>query len=159
MMRIPKMYIETSVFNFVFTDDSPEKREDALTLFEEIRQGRFQPYTSNYVTQELIRAPEPKREQMLNLLRLYDVTILAVDSQARRLAEVYVEEGIIPFKYLTDAQHIATATVNDMDLIVSYNFKHIVKWKTITRTEVVNLREGYKRVGICSPTEVIDNED
>ena len=58
-----------------------------------------------------------------------------------------------------DGVHIAMATVYDLDFIVSFNFKHIVKRKTVTMTEAVNLREGYKRVGIFSPTEAIDNGD
>ncbi len=68
-------------------------------------------------------------------------------------------EGTIPRKYAADALHIAAATVHDIDLIVSYNFKHIVKLKTVTMTEIVNLREGYKKIGIFSPTEVIENDD
>jgi hypothetical protein len=60
---------------------------------------------------------------------------------------------------LTDALHIAAATVHDLDIIVSYNFRHIVKRKTVTMIEVVNLREGYKRIGIFSPTEVIENDE
>jgi hypothetical protein len=51
------------------------------------------------------------------------------------------------------------ATINDLDIIVSYNFQHIVKLKTIMGTESINLREGYKRIGIYSPTEVIENDE
>ncbi len=94
---------------------------------------------------------------MFSLLERYAVTILPADDEAQKLAEKYVSEGIVPEKYLTDALHIAIASVNDLDCIVSYNFKHIVKRKTVTMTEAVNLKEGYKRIGIFSPTEVIDN--
>ncbi len=156
-MRKPKVYIETSVFNFVFADDAPDKRDDTLAFFEEIRQGRFAPYTSAYVLEELELAPEPKRGDMYSLITRYDISILTGSGEAEKLARAYVEEGIIPPKYATDARHIAIATVNDLDLIASYNFKHIVKLKTVTMTEVVNLREGYKRIGIFSPTEIIDN--
>ncbi len=156
-MRRPKVYIETSVFNFVFADDAPDKRDDTLAFFEEIRQGKYAPYTSAYVLEELERAPEPKRRNMLQLIPQSNIEILTGKDEAEKLADVYVAEGIIPAKFYTDALHIALATVNDLTLIVSFNFKHIVKLKTSMMTEVVNLREGYNRIGIFSPTEVIDN--
>lgn len=156
-MRKPKMYIETSVFNFVFADDAPDKRDDTLAMFDEIRQGRFVPYTSAYVLEELEQAPVPKRNDMLQLIPQYNVGILTGTDEAEKLADIYVSEGIIPSKYYVDALHIAIATVNDLNLIVSYNFKHIVKLKTVTMTEAINLREGFNRIGIFSPTEVIDN--
>ncbi len=157
-MRAPKIYLETSVFNFVFANDSPDKRADTLVLFEEIRQGRFEPYTSAYVLEELELASEPKRSDMHNLIAQYSIPVLSGSNEAETLAAFYVSEGIIPSRYSADALHIAIATVNDLDLIASYNFKHIVKLKTVTMTEVVNLREGYKKIGIFSPTEIIDND-
>jgi predicted nucleic acid-binding protein len=156
-MRVPKIYLETSVFNFVFADDAPDKRQDALKLFEEIEQGKYAPYTSDYVVGELLDADEPKQSDMLALIPKYNIITLLADDEIKRLAGIYVAEGIIPEKYDTDALHIAATTVNDLDFIVSYNFKHIVKMKTITLTEVVNLRERYKRIGIYSPTEVIED--
>jgi predicted nucleic acid-binding protein len=159
LMRVPKVYLETSVFNFCFADDAPDKRQDTLTLFEEIKDGKYVPYTSAYVLQELTRAEEPKQGKMVALIDEYEMRFLEQSVESDRLAQVYVSEGIIPAKHLTDALHIATATVHDLDFIVSYNFQHIVKRKTVTMTEVVNLREGYKRIGIFSPTEVIENDE
>ncbi len=158
-MRIPKVYLETSVFNFVFADDAPDKRQDTLKMFEEIKEGKYYPFTSNYVLQELLLATEPKKSQMVELIEKYDIVFLPASAEAERLADIYVKEGIIPAKYSTDGVHIAMATVNDLDFIVSFNFKHIVKRKTILMTEAVNISEGYKRVGIFSPTEVIENDE
>ena len=157
-MRVQKIYIETTVFNFCFADDAPDKRKDTLKFFEEIKEGKYVPYTSNTVLLELERDVEPKRSQMLMLIEDYNITVLPARTEEQQLANIYVAEGIIPQKYATDALHIASTTINDLDFIVSYNFKHIVKRKTITMTESVNLREGYKRIGIFSPTEVIEDE-
>lgn len=158
-LRVPKIYLETSVFNFYFADDAPDKREDTLRLFDEIQQGKYEPYTSDFVIQELQKASEPKQGMMVNLIEKYDITVLSDDEETQHLADIYVTEGIIPQKYAADAQHIASTTVNNLDYIVSYNFKHIVKVKTITMTEIVNLREHYKRIGIYSPTEVIEYDE
>jgi hypothetical protein len=159
MIRKLKVYLETSIFNFVFADDAPDKQEDTLALFREIVEGKYAAFTSEYVIMELQKAPEPKRGDMLSLIKKHGIEYLPGNEETEYLAGMYVREGIVPAKYSTDALHIAAATVNDMDLIVSYNFKHIVKLKTATLTEVVNLREGYRKIGIFSPTEVIENVD
>jgi predicted nucleic acid-binding protein len=158
-MRIPRVYIETSVFNFVFADDAPDKKQDTLKLFDEIKSGLYTPYTSDYVLQELKCADEPKQSQMIELISRYGMIFLEQSSEAERLANLYVAEGVFSKKYFTDAIHIATATVNDLDFIVSFNFRHIVKRKTMTMTTGINIREGYKQIGIYSPTEVIDNNE
>ena len=156
-MRPLRVYLETSVFNFVFADDAPDKREDTLALFQEIEQGKYVAFTSVYAIAELQRAPEPKYGKMIDFIKRHTIIYLPASEETEHLAETYVAEGIIPARYLNDALHIAAATVNDMDLLISYNFKHIVKLKTVTLAEVVNLREGYRRIGIFSPTEVIEN--
>jgi len=158
-MRVPRIYLETSIFNFYFADDAPDKKRDTLKLFEEIKKGLYAPYTSEYVFFELRRADEPKQSQMIELTDRYGVMLLESSVEVDRLAQIYVNEGIIPARHFIDAAHIATTTVHDLDFIVSYNFQHIVKRKTVTMTEAVNLREGYKRIGIFSPTEVIESDE
>jgi predicted nucleic acid-binding protein len=158
-MRIPKIYLETSVFNFYFADDAPDRRDDTLRLFEEIRMKKYEPYTSDYVIGELRQASEPRRKEMIDLITQYAMVVLPEDPEIQRLAKLYVAEKIIPVKYTTDALHIAATTVSNLDYVVSYNFRHIVKVKTITMTEIVNLREHYKRIGIYSPTEMIDYDE
>jgi len=155
-MRTPKIYLETTLFNFFFADDAPEKKQDTIKLFQEIKDGKYIPYTSDAVLEELEKASSEKFKQMSSLISQYSIISLPVTEEAKRLADIYVSEGVIPEKYPTDALHIALSTVNDLDYIVSYNFRHIVKLKTITMTESINLRENYKRIGIFSPTEVID---
>ena len=158
-MKILRIYLETTVFNFKFADDSPDKKEDTNKLFSEIGQGKYIPYTSDYVLQELLKAEEPKKTKMVNLIQQYNIAFLDANENAEILADKYVAENIIPQKYKTDGIHIAMATIHDLDIIVSYNFHHIVKLKTIIGTESINLREGYKKIGIYSPTEVIENDE
>ncbi len=59
-MRAPRVYLETTIFNFCFADDAPEMRRDTLALLEEIKAGKYEPFTSDYVLRELFQAPEPK---------------------------------------------------------------------------------------------------
>ncbi|MDR1094418.1 MAG: hypothetical protein LBL66_09760 [Clostridiales bacterium] len=155
-MRILKIYLETTIFNFVFAEDAPDKRLDTLRLFEEIKAGIYAPYTSDYVVGELMKETTDKREKMLSLINEYGIKRIAVDPEAERLAGLYVAGGIIPEKFKTDGNHIAIATVSNLDIIVSWNFRHIVKMKTIFNTAVINVSQGYKKVEIFSPSEVIE---
>lgn len=156
-MRIPKIYLETTMFNYYF-DKEREAHPYTVRLFEEIQEGRYHPYTSQYVVGELKNAGEPKRGQMLGLLEQYDIVTLDYSQEARNLATLYVSEKIIPAKYLTDGIHIAVATVNDLDMILSLNFRHIVRKKTVEGTGLINLRAGYRPISIHAPQEVVDYE-
>jgi len=156
-MRIPTIYLETTIFNFPFADDAPQYQADTKRLFKEIKAGKFRPFTSEYVILELNNTAEAsKREQMKALISEYNIEVIPVSDETGRLADIYVAEGVIPRKFITDAFHIAAVTVAGLDYIVSLNFRHIVKHKTIIETEIINAREGYKRVFIHTPAEVIE---
>jgi len=159
-MRVPTIYLETTIFNFPFAGDAPQYQADTKRLFAEIKAGKFRPFTSEYVTLELDSTKDAgKLERMKALIADYGITVISVSEEAERLAGVYVKAGIIPERYETDALHIAAATVAGLDYIVSLNFRHIVKHKTIFETEVINTREGFKRVFIHTPAEVIDHDE
>jgi hypothetical protein len=158
-MRVPSIYLETTIFNFPFADDAPQYQADTKRLFAEIKSGKFQPFTSEYVTRELEAATDPQREDRLRLIKEYGVEVIPASDGAKSLASAYIKAGIIPPAYGTDGFHIAAATVKGLDFIVSLNFRHIVKRKTIEEAELINFREGYKKIGIYSPAEVIDYEE
>ena len=157
-MEIPKIYLETTIFNFPFVD-APELRADTLRLFEEIRAGKFKPYTSGYVTKELEAATDALREDRIQLIKEYQVEVIPINNEAERLASLYIKEGVISEKYGTDATHIAVATIYGLDCIVSLNFKHIVKRKTKIGTRSINTREGYGQIDIHTPLEVIEYDE
>ena len=160
MPRIPTIYLETTIFNFPFADDAPQYQADTLRLFAEIKAGKFKPFTSEYVPRELeITKDIEKLAKMKALITNYRITVIPASAEIERLSDVYVTAGVIPEKYKTDALHIAAATVAGLDFIVSLNFRHIVKHKTIFEAEVINTREGFKRVFIHAPAEVINHEE
>ena len=156
MKYIPKLFIETTIFNFYFEGKQGRKQKDALSLFEEIAKGRYEAYTSETVADELKDASEEKFEKMKALLEKYVKTIILPSPEAKRMAGVYITKGIIPAKFIDDAIHIATATVNNLDFVISYNMGHIVKTKTMVGAGIANLREGYRQIGLSTPTEVLD---
>ena len=70
------------------------------------------------------------------------------------MAGIYVKEGIVPEKFLNDALHIAIATVNGIDTVVSWNMEHIVKIKTIVEVNKINLKKKYNQIFIVTPEEI-----
>ena len=158
-MSIPRIYLETTIFNFPFADDAPQYRDESKRLFNEIKAGKFEPYTSVYTTDELQADPDQEhRGKMMRLIGEHNIKVLEKDEKSEALAELYIREGAVKATYPTDARHIAIATVNCLDFIVSLNFQHIKKRTTIEETARINSREGYKPIGIYMPGEVIDDD-
>ena len=157
-MRKQKIYLETTLFNHYFDKDRGDSHLDTVKLFKEIAVGKHEAFTSDYVVDELKKAPTDKYAKMMNLLTEYQVPVLGMSDEADRLADIYVAEGVIPQKYKMDSLHIAIATVNDLDMIISMNFQHIVKRKTIKMTGHINVMNGYRVIEIYSPMEVVDDE-
>ena len=158
-MRKQKIYLETTLFNFYFDDDRGFAHESTVRLFEEIASEKYKAFTSRFVIDELNDAPEPKRDKMLRLIGEHDIPILENTDEAVRISNLYIDEKIIPHKYRTDGLHIAIATVNDLDMIISMNFQHIVKRKTKIGTGNINALNGYRAVEIYSPMEVVEDEN
>ena len=156
MQYIPRLFLETTVFNFYFEEKQGQKQTDAIRLFEEIAGDKYEAYTSEAVMKEIKDASREKAEKMEALSKEHIKGVIQPSSEAERMADIYVKKGIIPSKFRTDALHIATATINKLDFVVSYNLGHIVKTKTMIGTGLANLREGYRQGGVSTPTEVLD---
>jgi len=157
-MRTPKIYLETTMFNF-YLDTDRDAHADTVKLFAEIQDGKYEAYTSRTVIEEIEKTLGDKKGKMLDVIAKYDLPILETSVEAENLADVYIAEGVIPVKYRTDGLHIAIAAVNDLDMIISMNFQHIVKRKTVKMTAVINSLRGYRVVEIYSPMEVTSYED
>jgi len=156
-MRKLKVYLETTLFNYYFDEDR-EAHPATVRLFEDIAAEKYEAYTSDYAVDELEKTISDKREKMLALIGQYGISVLGLDKEAEQLADAYVEQGIIPVKYRTDGVHIAVAAVNDLDMIISMNFQHIVKRKTKLGTGSINALNGYRAVEVYNPMEVSDDE-
>jgi predicted nucleic acid-binding protein len=154
----PRVYIETTLFNYYFDDEHGLGHAASVALFEECAAGKFEGYTSDYVLNELRKTQSEKGEKMLALAQRYALTVLALSEEAEQLADMYIEQGVIPPRHRTDAIHIAVAAVHSLDVIASMNFRHIVKLKTKTETGNINKAHGYRAVEICTPMEVSEYE-
>jgi len=148
-----KIYLETSVINFLFAEDAPEKMKITREFFNLIEE--YEVFISDIVLLEIEQASEQKKEMLLNVVKKYKMRALETSEQIEKLAEAYVNEGIIPKKYFNDALHIAIATKFKLDAIVSWNLTYIVKFKTKYHIKEINKNLNEKDVIICTPEEMV----
>jgi hypothetical protein len=158
---IPAIYLETTVLSSYYgSEATPEYRQykaDSRTVFDLIKAGQYEAYTSSFATDEMTDEPdEGKRLKMLALIPEYGIKVLFPTEETQRLTELYIQEGVVSPAWETDAAHIAMTAVNGLDFIVSLNFTHIVRPWTVERVRRVNFREGYKPIGIYRPSEVME---
>lgn len=153
--RIPMMvYADTSVYGGVYDD---EFSDASARFFNAVRRGEFQLVLSEIVHRELSFAPDTVQELFQEMLPL--ALLSPVSEEAVTLQQAYIREGIVTKRSLDDALHVALATVSGCDLIVSWNFKHIVHFQKIPLFNAVNTLNGYNTLMIYSPLEVIEDED
>lgn len=148
------VYADTSVYGGVYDD---EFSEASVRFFDSVRRGSFQLVLSEIVHRELSFAPDRVQELFQEMLPL--ALLSPVSEEAVNLQQSYIREGIVTKKSLDDALHVALATVSGCDLIVSWNFKHIVHFQKIPLFNAVNTLNGYNALMIYSPLEVIEDED
>ena len=149
-MKIQRIYIDTSVIGGCF---DPEFAEWSNGLLQDFRNGTFQPLLSEVIGAEIEDAPADVQVIYAELIAL-NAEVLTVEESALELADQYQERGILTSNFYDDGLHIALATVAEADLLVSWNFRHIVRFDKIRLFNAVNIEFGYKPLQIFSPREV-----
>ena len=131
----------------------PEFTEWSNGLLQDFRNGTFQPLLSEVIAAEVEDAPENVQVIYAELVSLTP-EILTIEDSTLELADEYQSRGILTSNFYADGLHIAIATVAEADLLVSWNFKHIVRFDKIRLFNSVNIEFGYKPLQIFSPREV-----
>lgn len=151
-MRQLRVYADTSVYGGCY---DVEFEEHSRRFFEEVRAGRFRLVLSSTALRELARAPAEVRH-VLTDIPAERIEIIEALAEIEALRDAYVEAGVVGAASLLDAEHVAAATVAGVDLIVSWNFKHIVHFGKIRGYQAVNLMRGYPTIGIYTPRQVVE---
>ncbi len=149
-----KIYADTSVYGGVFDEEFTEASQ---AFFNLVRNGAYNLCVSEVVHQELSVAPEKVNELFQEFLPV--AQLLDIGSDALALQQAYIAEGILTEKWYDDALHVALATIAECNIIVSWNFKHIVNCRKIPLFNAVNVLKGYRQIAIYSPLEVINYEE
>ena len=149
-----RIYTDTSVLGGC---EDEEFAEYSVRLMEGFVTGERLLVLSDLTVQELATAPAEVRKHLASVPEVH-IETLKLDTEAKELAEAYVAAGVLTARMRVDAQHIAIATVGRVDVLVSWNFKHIVNLQRIHGYNSVNLRKGYPMIEIRTPREVLSNE-
>ncbi|MGI8785629.1 MAG: PIN domain protein [Acidobacteriota bacterium] len=150
----PRIYADTSVLGGC---DDEDFREPSLRLLEAFVRGELTLVLSELTLRELEVAPKEVKRQVARVPEAH-VEALSVSSEAEELAGAYIADGAVGERMRADALHIALASVARVDVLVSWNFKHIVNLRRIHAYNAVNLKNGYPLLEIRTPREVPGDE-
>jgi predicted nucleic acid-binding protein len=152
---LQRFYFDTSIFGGAF---DIEFEEASIQLFEKVKLGQIICIYSDLTEGELFNAPK-KVKALFRSLPSESLEYVTMDDEAIGLAKKYIAENVVGKTSFDDCVHIALATINKADILVSWNFKHIVNVYRIRGYNSVNLRSGYPTLEIRSPKDIIDYED
>ncbi|MDR1481917.1 MAG: PIN domain-containing protein [Synergistaceae bacterium] len=158
-MKKLRIYLDTSVISHLDAPDVPDKEADTKRLWEDIKAGRYEVVLSDVVYDEVERCAEPKRTFMLSKIAEINSHLAIRDDEAESLSALYFEMGGLPHKSKDDALHIAIAAVSNCNMILSWNFRHIVNLRAMKAVDAVNLMEGYSPIRILSPSMLLGGEE
>lgn len=158
-MKKTKLYLDTSVPSFLFADDSPEKREATIQFWDILKLGLYDIVISDILLMEISRCEMSLSRKLEDKLSEIVLEIVSVNEDVFSLAQKYISEGIIPQTYQDDALHIALASYNEADGLISWNFKHMVKLKTIRGVNGINKMLGFKELEILTPQSWIQEDN
>jgi hypothetical protein len=150
-----RIYADTSVIGGCL---DPEFQEASRKLFDMFVAGDHVLVTSDITAAELEFAPDAVKDVVITVPP-ENRRVVSTSAEAKRLAELYVAAGVVPKWCWTDARHIALATLSDVDVLVSWNFKHIVNLQRIRGYNAVNAGLGYQQLEIRTPREVVGDTD
>lgn len=152
---IQRIYIDTSIVGGYFDD---EFKDATILLFKRLENREIKFVVSDLLDLELIHAPHNVRELLLKYPMEYFERV-ELTEEAVKLADKYIEEKVVGKTSIEDCRHIALATIHKVDVLASWNFKHIVNLDRIKGYNSVNLKLGYSMIEIRSPKDLINYED
>lgn len=145
-----RIYLDTSVFSAFYDERTPERLQMTHTFWQVL--DRYERVYSALTIEELNQARPEQRAKLLDLTKPF--TALEITEEMRALADGYVGGGVVPPKYFVDALHIAAAVLGNADILVSWNFEHLVRRRTRLMVNSVNAKMGLRTIEILAPPEV-----
>lgn len=152
-----RAYLDTSVIGGLLDDDPPDWKATTQDLFTTLERGTIlEPYVSVLVVDEVMQGPERLIEVFRDVLGKVSLQVLERTEESEELADRYLSQGVVSPSQRNDALHLAIATVAGLDVVLSWNFRHMVNLSRIRGINGVNLLAGYRQIDVRSPREVLD---
>jgi predicted nucleic acid-binding protein len=145
-----KIYLDTTVVSALFDKRTPERMTQTQQFWEHI--DDYNVYISELVTDEINGASQPLQDKMLEKISKFNS--LFITEEAQYLAKLYLENEIFPEKYSADALHVSLTSTNQIGILLSWNFTHLVKVKTRRMVGLINTIHNYNPVEIITPPEL-----
>ena len=151
------VYIETTVVSYLtawLSRDLIRAAHQQITQeWWQHRRNDFEIFVSEFVILESSAGDAEAAEKRLEVLE--EIALLDVNLEVEHLAKRLVAEKAMPEKSVTDALHIAVASVHAVDYLLSWNCKHIVNAEMQDAIRKVCETSGYKFPKICTPEELL----
>lgn len=159
---MPKLsiYVETSVWSHAFADDAPDSREATLKFLDAARQAKYDLFVSEVVFEEVSRAAPELAARLRELLQELAPVSLDFDEDMFGLAQEFLQHSVVSPSSIDDARHVAVAVVSELDVLVSWNYRHLVNVRRREKFHQVSVMSGYyKPLHIVTPPEVDDESE
>ena len=145
-----RLYLDTSVPS-AFYDTSKPMRQLITQKWFENEALSYELYISVITVEEIGKIKnELKKQNITELTVKYNMKILDFSDKAKDLAIEYICRGAIPKSEPQDAYHIAIATINEIEALASWNFKHIVSINPIRKIHEINRKYNLSAIEIGS---------
>ncbi len=152
-----KFYLDSTVWNFKLAEDVPEYRTATEDFFDHAIIFGWELFTSEVVITEIKNAREPIRGFLLNLIQQYRPIEIPLSRKILSLSRAYISSGVLKEGHNEDCMHVACATIDECDYLLSWNFRHLANTRRATCFLAVNNLHGYnKLIRICTPLEVYE---
>lgn len=149
-MRL-RLYLDTSVISAYLDDRFPQRMQETLDFWA--RLSAFDVSISELTRTEIQdTADAVRRSRMFDLIQGFSV--VEVDNEMRGLAGRYLEHRVFPLSARDDALHVAIAVGSRQDILVSWNFRHLVNRRRRAMINEVNIAAGYPVIEIVAPPEM-----
>lgn len=158
-MRKIKVYLDTSVISYLDQQDAPEKMHDTQEVWQLLKSNKYEVVISDVVAYEISKCDPEKMQILQGYLRQIEYHVIETGEDVVELAEKFIDFGVLKRKSYDDCRHIAAAILAECDIIVSWNFKHIVNVKTVRGIKSITTLEGYKDILIYPPTALLVEEE
>ena len=156
-MANQKVYIETSVISYYTSRPSRDlviaARQETTRELWPVLAGRFDRYISMMVLTEISKGDPSAVDERKKAIS--DIPVLNITQETELLAEAIVIEGLIPEQFGEDCLHIALASVNGMEYLLTWNFRHLNNALTKTHIGRFIEKQGYVPSVVCSPDELL----
>lgn len=146
------MYLDTSVISALFDDRNPERQALTEEFFSRI--DIYDVYISELTIAEIESTPDQSLKNKMKQV-IKDFSVLEINESVEELAKECVNYGAVPESYQEDAYHIAVAILNEMDYLISWNFRHIVRRITKDIVRMISTLRNLKQVEITTPGELL----